>query len=141
MVLAIAYVWITEDLYDKEYVAERTDGFEKWRDYILGKEDGVAKTPEWQEKETGVPAKDVRALAREWGKQEDLSGRRAASTASAAPAAPRPAPTGRAAWFCLMAMQGLGKPGVNMGCLQQGAPVDTRFYLPGLRRRRHVRRS
>ena len=30
-----------------------------------------------------------------------------------------------------MAMQGLGKPGVNIGCLQQGAPVDTRFYFPG----------
>ena len=28
-------------------------------------------------------------------------------------------------------MQGLGKPGINMGCLQQGAPVDTNFYFPG----------
>ena len=25
------------------------------------------KTPEWQENEAGIPAKDVRALAREWG--------------------------------------------------------------------------
>jgi anaerobic selenocysteine-containing dehydrogenase len=32
---------------------------------------------------------------------------------------------------CLMAMQGLGKPGVNMGCMQQGTPVDTRFFFPG----------
>jgi len=32
---------------------------------------------------------------------------------------------------CLMAMQGLGKPGVNIGCLQQGSPVDTRFFFPG----------
>ena len=30
-----------------------------------------------------------------------------------------------------MAMQGLGKPGVNMGCLQQGTPVDSRFFFPG----------
>ena len=30
-----------------------------------------------------------------------------------------------------MAMQGLGKPGVNMGCLQQGTPLDTRFFFPG----------
>jgi len=28
-------------------------------------------------------------------------------------------------------MQGLGKPGVNMGCMQQGTPVDTGFYFPG----------
>ena len=32
---------------------------------------------------------------------------------------------------CLMAMQGLGKPGVNLGCMQQGTPLDTRFYFPG----------
>jgi anaerobic selenocysteine-containing dehydrogenase len=30
-----------------------------------------------------------------------------------------------------MAMQGLGKPGVNMGCLQQGTPVNSRFFFPG----------
>ena len=28
-------------------------------------------------------------------------------------------------------MQGLGKPGVNMGCMQQGTPIDTSFYFPG----------
>ena len=28
-------------------------------------------------------------------------------------------------------MQGLGKPGVNMGCLQQGTPLDTHFFFPG----------
>ena len=32
---------------------------------------------------------------------------------------------------CLMAMQGLGKPGINMGSMQQGTPVDTGFYFPG----------
>jgi trimethylamine-N-oxide reductase (cytochrome c) len=32
---------------------------------------------------------------------------------------------------CLMAMQGLGKPGVNMGGMQQGTPIDTNFYFPG----------
>ena len=66
MALAIAYVWITEDL-RQGLCGERTTGFEKVADYILGKEDGIPKTPEWQEGETGVPAKDVRALARDWG--------------------------------------------------------------------------
>ena len=32
---------------------------------------------------------------------------------------------------CLMAMQGIGKPGVNMGNMTYGAPVDARFYFPG----------
>ena len=76
MVLAIAHVWMTEGLYDEEYVAERTVGFDKWKAYVLGEEDGVPKTPEWQEAETGVPARDLRALARAWGSEEDLSRRR-----------------------------------------------------------------
>ncbi|HZC57094.1 MAG TPA: molybdopterin-dependent oxidoreductase, partial [Xanthobacteraceae bacterium] len=69
MAMAIAYVWIKEGLYDKSYVETHTVGFDTWKAYLLGEEDGVAKTPEWQEQETGVPAKDVRALAREWGKK------------------------------------------------------------------------
>ena len=48
LALAIAYVWITEDLYDKDYVAKRTTGFDEWKAYILGDEDGIPKTPEWQ---------------------------------------------------------------------------------------------
>jgi trimethylamine-N-oxide reductase (cytochrome c) len=69
MAMAIAYVWIKEGLYDKEYVKTHTVGFDKWKAYLVGEEDGIAKTPEWQEEETGVPAKDVRALAREWGRK------------------------------------------------------------------------
>ena len=130
MVLAIAYVWMTEGLYDAEYVAERTEGFEKWKAYVLGEEDGVPKTPEWQEKESGVPAKDLRALAREWGKKKTYL---AAGGIIGFGGACRTA--NGIDWargmVCLMAMQGLGKPGVNMGCLQQGTPVDTRFFFPG----------
>ena len=69
---AIAWVWVTEGLYDEEYVAERTTGFEAWRDYLLGADDGVPKTPEWQEAETGVPgARGPRPGAR-LGRQEDV---------------------------------------------------------------------
>ncbi|HEY4738316.1 MAG TPA: molybdopterin-dependent oxidoreductase, partial [Xanthobacteraceae bacterium] len=50
MAMAIAYVWIKEDLYDKEYVETHTVGFDKWKAYLLGEEDGVPKTPEWQER-------------------------------------------------------------------------------------------
>jgi len=130
MALAIAYVWITEDLYDKEYVEKRTVGFETWRDYILGEEDGILKTPEWQEGETTVPAKDVRALAREWGTHRTYLG---AGGIIGFGSACRSAAGGEWArsMVCLMAMQGLGKPGVNMGCMQQGAPVDHSVFFPG----------
>jgi len=130
LALAIAHVWITEDLYDKDYVAQRTVGFSKWKDYILGKEDGIPKTPEWQEQEANIPAKDVRALAREWGSKKTYL---AAGGITGFGSACRDA-TGTEwarSMVCLMAMQGLGKPGVNMGGLQQGTPVDTSFFFPG----------
>ena len=130
MALAIAYVWITEDLYDRDYVEKRTTGFAKWRDYILGTTDQTPKTPEWQEAETTVPAKDVRALARMWGRVKTylapggLVGFGGACRCATGIEWAR-------SMVCLMAMQGLGKPGHNIGCLQQGAPVDTHFYFPG----------
>jgi len=31
----------------------------------------------------------------------------------------------------MMAMQGWGKPGVNFGGLELGAPLDVHFYFPG----------
>ena len=91
MAIAIMYVWINEGLYDKEYVAERTSGFEKWRAYVLGDEDGVPKTPEWQEAETGVPARDVRALARAWASRKTYLAAGGRAPASAARAAAPPA--------------------------------------------------
>ncbi len=45
--LAIAHVWLTEGTYDEEYVKSHTVGFDKFRDYVLGKEDGIPKTPKW----------------------------------------------------------------------------------------------
>jgi molybdopterin guanine dinucleotide-containing S/N-oxide reductase-like protein len=130
LALAIAYVWITEDLYDKDYVAKRTHGFDKWKDYILGKEDGIPKTPEWQEPESNIPAKDVRALAREWGSKKTML---AAGGIGGWGGACRCATGGEWArsMVCLITMQGYGKPGINIGNLQQGTPVDHRFYFPG----------
>jgi anaerobic selenocysteine-containing dehydrogenase len=45
--LAIAYVWITEETYDRDFVATHTFGFDRFREYVLGEEDGTPKTPGW----------------------------------------------------------------------------------------------
>ena len=37
LAMAIAYVWIKEGLYDKEYVATRTVGFDAWKAYRHGR--------------------------------------------------------------------------------------------------------
>ncbi|MDY2624972.1 MAG: molybdopterin-dependent oxidoreductase [Coriobacteriales bacterium] len=63
----IMYVWITEGLYDKEYVETHTVGFDKLKAYVLGEEDGTPKTPDWASKICGVGPWTIKALAREWG--------------------------------------------------------------------------
>ena len=131
MAIAIAHVWLTEGTYDKKFVEQRTVGFDAWADYVLGKEDGVPKTPEWQEAETGVPAREVRALARQWARKKTYLG--AGGWGNGHGGACRSA-TGiqwARTMACLMGMQGMGRPGVNYGHLQWGTPIDIRFYFPG----------
>ena len=128
---ALCYVWITEDLYDKEFVDKRTTGFDEWKAYVLGDSDGTPKTPEWQEAETRVPAREVRALAREWGSKKTYLG--AGGWGCGLGGAGR-GPMG-IQWARMMtilgAMQGFGRAGVNFGNLQFGAPLDFSFYFPG----------
>ena len=128
---ALCHVWITEDLYDREFVDKRTTGFDEWKAYILGESDGTPKTPEWQEAETKVPAREVRALAREWGRKKTYLG--AGGWGCGLGGAGR-GPMG-IQWARMMtilgAMQGFGRAGVNFGNLQFGAPLDFSFYFPG----------
>lgn len=66
MMIAMAHVMITENLHDRSFITNYTEGFEKFEDYVLGKENGVPKTPEWAEGKTGVKADVMRRLAREY---------------------------------------------------------------------------
>lgn len=131
MAMAIAYVWIKEGLYDKDYVHSHTVGFDKWKAYLVGDEDGIAKTPEWQERETGIPAKDVRALARAWGKKRVYLAPGGWGNGHGGACRNQTGIQWARVMVCLAAMQGLGKPGINMGNLQWGCPVDFNFYFPG----------
>ena len=66
MLIAMAYVMIEENLQDQKFLDTYTVGFDKLKDYVLGMEDGVAKTPKWAEEITGVPADTIANLAREY---------------------------------------------------------------------------
>ncbi len=73
MMSAMAYVMVTEGLYEAEFVRTHCVGFdesqmpagaeglESYKDYLLGKYDGQPKTPEWAERITSVPRADHRA--------------------------------------------------------------------------------
>ncbi len=76
MMSAMAYVMLTENLYDAEFVRTHCVGFdaeqmpvegaESYSDYILGTRDGTPKTPQWAEAITAVPAETIARIAREY---------------------------------------------------------------------------
>lgn len=79
---AMAYVMITEGIYDKDFVDTHCQGFdssqmpiefkdeETYRDYILGSKDNLPKTPEWAEEITSIPKEDIIRIAREYATAE-----------------------------------------------------------------------
>ena len=63
---AMCYVIVKNDLYHKDFVENWTHGFEDFKKRLLGEEDGVARTPEWAEKISGVPAETIERIAKEF---------------------------------------------------------------------------
>ncbi len=78
MMSAMAYVMITEGLVDRDFIRSHCVGFdatrmplgcgaeESYEDYILGRRDGIAKTPDWAEPITAVPRATIARIAREY---------------------------------------------------------------------------
>jgi anaerobic selenocysteine-containing dehydrogenase len=130
LALAIAYTWLTEDTYDKDYVERLTVGFDEWKAYVLGESDGKPKTPEWAETESGVPAREIRALAQEWGRKKTMLGPGAPGGMGGACRTSTGNEWARS-MIALAAMQGMGKPGSNIWSTQSGAPIDCSFFFPG----------
>lgn len=64
LLIAMAYVIITENLEDQGFLDKYTIGFNKFKTYVLGKEDGLPKTPAWAENIAGVPPDTTVNLAR-----------------------------------------------------------------------------
>ncbi len=78
LVAGFAHVMISEDLLDHDFLDTYCSGFNEaqmpkgvpadlsYQSYVLGKgKDRTEKTPEWASRITGVPADDIRRLARE----------------------------------------------------------------------------
>jgi len=126
---AIAYVWLTEGTYEKDFIERKTHGFKAWASHILGETDGVPKTPAWAAEECGVKAAVITALAKQWAKKNTIL---ACGARGGWGGAHRTAYGHE--WARLMvyltAMQGLGKPGNNLWGTQMGSPVDCTFYFP-----------
>jgi thiosulfate reductase / polysulfide reductase chain A len=61
-VLALTYVALKEELYDKEFAGKYLDGFEDYKNHVLSNN----YTPEWASKITNIPAKEIYKTAREF---------------------------------------------------------------------------
>ncbi|MCL1829529.1 MAG: molybdopterin-dependent oxidoreductase [Oscillospiraceae bacterium] len=106
--LAVAYMWLTEETYEKEYIAKHTYGFDKFVDYVMGKEDGVPKTPAWASPKCGVPEWTIKAFARDWAEKVTSIIHSNGGSFIRGPFSTEPARLE----IMLLGMRGLGKPGV-----------------------------
>ena len=61
-VLALTYVTLTEELQNKEYIEANFNGYEEYSKSVLENK----YTPEWAEPITGIPAKEIYTIAREF---------------------------------------------------------------------------
>src|SRR4030095_1142312 len=64
VMLALAHTLVSEGLHDRAFLARYCVGYERFEAYVLGVVDGRAKTPEWAERLSEIPAASIRALAR-----------------------------------------------------------------------------
>ena len=64
LMIGIAHTMLKTKKYDKEFVETYTEGFDKFQNYLMGKEDGVVKDAKWASKITGIKEKKIKELAK-----------------------------------------------------------------------------
>jgi len=64
--LGMCHVIISNELYDKDFVANWTHGFDELKKRVLGEGDDEACTPEWAAQISGVPAETIERIATEF---------------------------------------------------------------------------
>ncbi len=64
IMLGLAHTLVVENLHDQPFLDRYTVGFERFRAYLTGETDGVAKDAPWAARISGLDAETIRALAR-----------------------------------------------------------------------------
>jgi anaerobic dimethyl sulfoxide reductase subunit A len=128
VMVAMAQVMIREGLHDQAFLDRYTVGFDRFREYVLGREDGIEKTPAWAAEISGVPAETIIALAREYA-----ATRPAALMDCQGPARSAMGEQYNRCAATLCAMTGnVGRPGGSAGGGLMGIPVAHMFRAPGI---------
>lgn len=66
LMLGIAHTMYSTGKYDKDFISDYTEGFDKFAEYLTGKSDGVVKDAKWASKISGVSEKVIKDLARDF---------------------------------------------------------------------------
>jgi anaerobic dimethyl sulfoxide reductase subunit A len=112
MMVAMAHVILKENLQDQAFMDKYTLGWDAYKRYIFGQEDGIEKTPRWASEICGVPAETIARLAREYAATKP-----AALQDGLAPARTANGEQFNRAAAALCCMTGnLGKMGGSSGC-------------------------
>ncbi|MBW2283311.1 MAG: molybdopterin-dependent oxidoreductase [Deltaproteobacteria bacterium] len=128
VMVSMAHVMIRENLHDRAFLDKYTVGFDKFRDYAMGDEDGVVKTPAWASEISGVPAETIERLAREYATTKP-----AALMDCQGPARSAMGEQYNRCAATLSAMTGnVGRPGGSACGGLMGLPIGHMFRMPGI---------
>ncbi len=128
MMVAMAYVMIREGLHDQAFLDKYTLGFDKFKAYVMGQEDGVQKTPAWAAEITGVPAETIERVARLYAETKP-----AALMDCQGPARSAMGEQYNRCASTLCAMTGnVGRPGGSAGGGLMGIPIGHMFRMSAI---------
>ncbi len=128
VMVAMAYVMIKEGLHDQAFLDRYTVGFDQFKAYVLGQEDGVEKTPAWAAEISAVPVQRIVQLAREYAATKP-----AALMDCQGPARSAMGEQYNRCAATLCAMTGnVGRPGGSAGGGLMGIPIAHMFRNPAI---------
>ncbi len=64
LIIAMCHTLYSENKYDKDFIDEYTEGFAQFKDYFMGKTDGVVKDAKWASEICDMPENTIKELAR-----------------------------------------------------------------------------
>ncbi|XPV69897.1 MAG: molybdopterin guanine dinucleotide-containing S/N-oxide reductase [Halarcobacter sp.] len=63
MMMGMVHTLLEAKKYDADFLSDYTEGFDKFKEYLYGKEDGIVKSAKWASKICGVDEKTINSLA------------------------------------------------------------------------------
>jgi len=70
--IMLALTLVIEELHDADFLARYCVGFERFRDYLMGRDDGIAKDADWAARLSEIPADTIRDLARRMARDRNF---------------------------------------------------------------------